>query len=157
MVKIRISPKPTLIVDWINRPSMLIAEITPLFMVKSPFFTSGIPDFQRDNDPKTPRGSCAHLPWSLRSSPESSASPRDQKFRREKPRNRETISTEGLATWRTKHKECTEYGDRWRKPRKPVLHLFKSKRKGFPHASWEPHGFVNQQHPKPFFVGKPHI
>ena len=65
---------------------MLIAEITPLFMVKSPFFTSGIPDFQRDNDPKTPRGSCAHLPWSLRSSPESSASPRDQKFRREKPR-----------------------------------------------------------------------
>ena len=73
------------------------------------------PRLPKDNDPKTPRGSCAHPPWSLRSSPESSASPRDQipEGETEKPRNH--LHRRSCNIPRTKHKECTEeYSDRWR-------------------------------------------
>ena len=114
MVKTRISPKPTLIVDWIKRLSMLAGDITPLFMV-SPFSTSGIPDFQRTTIQKTPRGSCAHPPWSLRSSPKSSASPRDQIPEGETEKLRNHLHRRSCNIPRTKHKECTEeYSDRWR-------------------------------------------
>ena len=85
---------------------MLTGQITPLFRD---------PRLPKDNDPKTPRGSCAHPPWSLRSSPESSASPRDQipDWETEKPRNH--LHRRSCNIPRTKHKECTEeYSERWR-------------------------------------------
>ena len=75
---------------------MLTGDITPLFMV-SPFSTSGIPDFQRTTIQKL-RAEAAHiLPEAFDLHP-NLLHLLETKFRREKPRNRETISTEGLAT-----------------------------------------------------------
>ena len=75
---------------------MLTGDITPLFMV-SPFSTSGIPDSKGTTIQKL-RAEAAHiLPEAFDLHP-NLLHLLETKFRREKPRNRETISTEGLAT-----------------------------------------------------------
>ena len=91
----------------------MIGEITPLFMVKSALSTSGIPDSKGTTIQKLPAEAAHILPEGFDLHP-NLLHLLETKFRREKPRNRETISTEGLATSpRTKHKECTEeYSDR---------------------------------------------
>ena len=154
MVKTRISPKPTLIVDWIKRLSMLTGEIIPLFMV-SPFSTSGVPDFPRTTIQKL-RAEAAHiLPEAFDLHP-NLLHLLETKFRTEKPRNH--LHRRSCNIPRTKHKECTEeYSDRWRNAcfactcssnqKKWISPCFLGKSKSFNFIL----GFVTQQHPKPVF------
>ena len=77
---------------WLNQETLHVDWSNHSIVYGLTIFHVWDPRLPKDNDPKTPRGSCAHPPWSLRSSPESSASPRDQipDWETEKPRNRET-------------------------------------------------------------------
>ena len=116
---------------------MLTGDITPLFMV-SPFSTSGIPDFQRTTIQKL-RAEAAHiLPEAFDLHP-NLLHLLETKFRREKPRNRETISTEGLATSQGRSIKSAQRNIQSVEETLvlPAL-VLQIKRNGFPHASWEP-------------------
>jgi hypothetical protein len=115
---------------------MLTGQITPLFMV-SPFSTSGIPDFQRTTIQKL-RAKAAHiLPEAFDLHP-NLLHLLETKFRTEKPRNRETISTEGLATSQGRSIKSAQRNIQSVEETLvlPAL-VLQIKRNGFPHVSWE--------------------
>ena len=136
---------------------MLAGDITPLFMV-SPFSTSGIPDFQRTTIQKL-RAEAAHiLPEAFDLHP-NLLHLLETKFRREKPRNRETISTEGLATSQGRSIKSAQRNIQTVEEtlvlpalvlqikKKRISTCFLGTSKSFNFIR----GFVTQQHPKPVF------
>ena len=121
----------TLHVDWSNHS--VVYGLT----IFNPFSTSGIPDFQRTTIQKF-RAEAAHiLPEAFDLHP-NLLHLLETKFRTEKPRNRETISTEGLATSQGRSIKSAQRNIQTVEETLvlPAL-VLQIKRNGFPHVSWE--------------------